>query len=233
MAKLSKEILKILSEKLEKPESSIRVEISKLRTSKFHGAPLNSVAQIYAQMNKTTVYQKLSKDEKAAIPPHELVKNRPKVEVKNIKKRESTFEFLKYETTDHFIKGHFNEINRAYNNKCYTSVFILARKIVEYFIIDILMTKYPETSLPNKEIYYDISRGRFRDFSVILTNLLSKKNDFGTKKTIVERLHAKAKALKDDANDKTHSLYHLVEGKEEIDKLNLQTIIELIKQLQK
>lgn len=229
---LSKEIIRILSKKLNKSEGTIRVEISKLRTSKFHGAPLNSVAHIYAQQHGTSVYQKLSKDEKAAIPNHEIVKNSPKLEAKTPKKRETSFEFVKYETSDHFVKGHFKEINRAYNSKCFTSTFILARKIVENFIIGILMTKYPEKTLANKELYYDTSRGRFRDFSVLLDTLKSKKNDFGTKKEIVERLHTKAKSLKDDANDKTHSLYHLVEGKEEIDNLNFQTIIELIKQLQ-
>jgi len=232
MAKLSKEILQLLSKKLGKPESSIRVEISKLRTSKFHGAPLNSVAQIYAGLNQTSVYGKLTKEERAAIPPHDLIKNAPKVQIKEKKKKEITFEFLKYETTDHFIRGHLKEINKAYNSKCYTATFILARKIVENLIIDILKGKFPATSLENKALYYDTAKARFKDFSIILDNLNSKRNDFDMKKKIVERLYSKAKALKENANDKTHSWYHLVEGQNEIDELNLQTIIELIKQIQ-
>ncbi len=230
---LSKEILQILIKKLGKNENAIRIDISKLRTSKFHGVPLNSVAHIYAQQHGISVYQKLTKEEKAAIPNHEIIKNSPKLDAKKVKLKESTFEFVKYETNDHFIKGHFKEINRAYNNKCYTSVFILARKIVENFIIDILIKKYPDKTVENKELYYDTNRGRFKDFSVILNSLNSKKNDFGIQKTVVERLSAKAKALKDNANDKTHSWFHLVEGKQEIDDLHLQTVIELIKQLQK
>lgn len=42
-----------------------------------------------------------------------------------------------------------------------------------------------------------------------------------------------AKALKNDANNKTHSWYHLVEKKKEIDNLNLKAIIEIIKKLEK
>lgn len=232
MAQLSKEILKILSKKLGKSENTIRVEISRLRTSKFHGTPLNSVAHIYAQKHGTTVFQKLSKEEKAAIPNHEIIKNAPKIQAKKAVKKEPTFELLKYESDNHFIKGHLKEINRAYNSKCFTSVFILARKIIENLIIDLLVNKFPPKKLANKELYFDISRNRYKDFSVILENLKSKKNDFGIQKTIVERLYSKAKALKDDANDKTHSWYHLVEGQKEIDDLHLQTIIELIKQLQ-
>ncbi|MBS1555742.1 MAG: hypothetical protein JSU09_12535 [Bacteroidetes bacterium] len=130
MAKLSKDILKTLSTKLGKSENSIRVEISRLRTGKFHGAPLNSVAHVYAQQHGTTVYQKLSKEEKAAIPNHDLIKSAPKVVTKKVQKKEKAFEFLKYETTDHFIKGHLKEINRAYNNKCFTATFILAERLL-------------------------------------------------------------------------------------------------------
>lgn len=232
MARLSKEIIALLAKKLHKSENSIRVDISNLRSNKFPSAPLNSVAHIYAKLHGRTVWQKLSKDEKEAVPNHDIVKSAPKVGTKRIVKKESKFEFLKFETTNHFIKGHVKEINRTYNNKCYTATFILARKIVENLIIDILIKKYPANSLANKELYYDTTRARFKDFSVILDSLKSKKNDFGMQKTIVERLCGQAKALKDNANDKTHSWFHLVEGQKEIDDLHLQTTIELIKQLQ-
>lgn len=233
MAKLSKEIIKILAKKLNKTEGTIQVEISKLRSSKFHNTLPNAVAHIYAKQHGKSIWQKLSKEEKQSVPNHEITNTAPKVEAKKIKKKESTFEFLKYETTNHFIKGHLKEINRTYNQKCFTATFILARKIVENFIIDILIKKYPHNTLQNKELYYDTARGRFKDFSVILDTLKNKKNDFGINKTVVERLCAKAKALKDNANDKTHSWFHLVEGQKEIDDLHLQTIIELIKELQK
>ncbi len=95
-----------------------------------------------------------------------------------------------------------------------------------------LKAKYPPTTKDNKELYYDTAKGRFKDFSVILSNLQSKKDDFVLNKSIVERLASRANKLKDDANDKTHSWFHLVKSKQEIDDLDTQSIIELIKKLQ-
>lgn len=141
-------------------------------------------------------------------------------------------ELVKYDTADHFIKGHIDEMNRAYTFKCYTSVFILARKIVENLIIDILKKKFPEKGRANKELYFDTNQKRLKDFEDILKNLRGKKNDFGSENKAVERLCDLAGKLKENANNKTHSWYHLVEKKKEVDDLNLNTIFELIKKLE-
>ena len=141
-------------------------------------------------------------------------------------------EIVKYDTADHFIKGHIDELNRAYTFKCYTAVFILARKIVENLIIDILKKKFPERVKANKELYFDINQKRLRDFDDILKNLRGKKNDFGSENKAVERLCDLASKLKENANNKTHSRYHLVEKKKEIDDLNLNAVFELIKKLE-
>ena len=141
-------------------------------------------------------------------------------------------EVVKYDTTDHFIKGHIDELNRAYTFRCYTSVFMLARKIVENLIIDILKKKFPEKVKVNKELYFDITRNRLKDFEEILKGLRSRKNDFGSENKAVERLCDLAAKLKENANNKTHSWYHLVEKKKEVDDLNLNTIFELIKKLE-
>ena len=141
-------------------------------------------------------------------------------------------EIVKYDTTEHFIKGHIDELNRAYTFKCYTSVFILARKIVENLIIDILKKKFPEKVKTNKELYFDIGQSRLKDFEDILKSLRSKKNNFGSENKAVERLCDLAAKLKENANNKTHSWYHLVEKKKEIDDLNLNANFELIKKLE-
>lgn len=141
-------------------------------------------------------------------------------------------DLVKYDTADHFIKGHIDELNRAYTFKCYTSVFILARKIVENLIIDILKKKFPEKVKANKELYFNINQKRLKDFEEILKNLRSKRNDFGSENKAVERLCDLAAKLKENANNKTHSWYHLVEKKKEIDDLNLNAIFELIKKLE-
>lgn len=144
----------------------------------------------------------------------------------------SVMKIVQYDTDSHFIKGHIDEINRAYNAKCYTSVFILSRKVVENLIIDILKKKFPEGIRENKELYFNISQSRLKDFGDILKNLRSKKDDFGTENKAVEKLCDLASALKDNANNKTHSWYHLVERQSEIDDLNLTAIFELVKKLE-
>jgi hypothetical protein len=140
--------------------------------------------------------------------------------------------FINYETKDYFKKGHIAELNRAFQNRCFTSVYILARKIIENLIIDILRKKFPEKNESNKELYFDTPRRRFKDFAVILKNLKLKSPDFGTSSKAVDRLYVLALNLKDDANDKTHSWFHLVENRREIEGLQIKTIIELIIKLE-
>lgn len=233
MAKLSKKIVKILAQKLNKSENTIRVGISKLRSSKFHNALPNAVAYIYAQQHGETVWQKLSKEEKQSVPNHEVINSAPKVQKRKIEAKEKDIELIKYESSNHFIKGHIKEINKSYTKHCYTSTFILARKIIENLIIDILIKRFPSNKRENKELYYDINQRRFKDFSVILKNLYDKRREFSVEKvSVIERLYVKAKELKDKANDTTHSWFYLVEGRKEIDELHLQSIIELIKQIE-
>lgn len=157
----------------------------------------------------------------------------PTKQTKRATQRKKLFEIVKYSSSDHFIKGHIEELNLAYSNGCYTCVFILARKIIENLVIDVLKRKFPENRKTNKELYFDIDQNRLKDFGVILKNLLKMKDNFGSDNVIAEKLFKRAKQLKDDANDKTHSWCHLVETRKEIDDLSLQAIIELIVKLEK
>ncbi len=133
---------------------------------------------------------------------------------------------IEYPTTDYFIRGHIDEVNRAYSNHCYTSVYILTRKIIENLIREILTKKFPPNSLENKELYYSVDQRRFKDFSVILKNLLDKKDDFDPAKSkAIMRLYDRAIKFKEDTNDATHSWFHLIENQKEIDELHIQSLI--------
>ena len=123
-------------------------------------------------------------------------------------------------------------MNQAYTCKCYTAVFILARKIVENLIINILRKKFQKGDKKSTELYFNIDHGRLHDFSIIIKNLKGKANDFKVENKAVERLCGLAEKLKNNANDKTHSLYHLVKKRSEIDDLQLAEIIEIIKKLE-
>ncbi|MBN1398661.1 MAG: hypothetical protein JXA06_11575 [Bacteroidetes bacterium] len=220
--KLNPEALNFLHKRLNKPTSTIRSDISRLKR-KFPNATLNAVAQIYAQQHKVSILSMISKADKLTIPSVKIESVHTLKSMHVAKK--TKMEIIHLETSDHFLKKHIDEINKAYSAACFTSVFVLTRKVLENLIIGILKVKYPN----NRELYFDKARGRYQDFSVVLDNLYKKRNDFDPDpKSAVERLHQKLKPFKNDANDKVHSLFHIVESSKEVDDWNINTIIALI-----
>ncbi len=231
MKKLNQEIVEKLANELNISERTVKKNIYNL-VKDYSGLTKNAVAQIYARQNGKTVFRKLDNEDKATLPSMEVIPE--KIKIKSIKTSKTKKQILfNYETDDYFKKEHIDELHRAYNNNCYTAVFILARKIIENLIIDILRKKYPEKKKENKELYFDINKRRFKDFGIILDNLYKKRNDFGTENRAVERLYTLAKKLKDNSNHKTHSWYHLVKRKIEIEDLDINQIINIIKKLEK
>jgi hypothetical protein len=230
---LNPKIVDKIHEKTGLAISSIRSAITRKKQSS-PSLTSNAVAYLYAQSYNVNVLTLLDTEDKAGIS---AIERKPveKIVVKKNKKKTPSVnkKFLEYDTTDKFVKGHIEELNRAYEAKCYTSVFILARKIVENLIIDILKKKYPEKVKANKELYFDITKKRLKDFSVILQNLYDKRNDFGTENKAVEKLWQLAKNLKDNSNNKAHSWYHLVKKEKEVDDLDLKTVIDLIQKLER
>lgn len=174
--------------------------------------------------------QKLNSDDKNTLPHNIVVNPQVKIPKKQIRKKEKVIKLIKYETDKYFIKGHIKEVNKAYTKGCYTSTYLLARKIIENLVVGILSKKYPHNKKRNLEIYYDISRARIKDFSIILKALYDKRKDFDfEKEKAIARFYQLAIHFKKDANDKTHSWFHLVEKKKEIDDLNIQALVELLK----
>lgn len=231
-AKLNPKIISYLAKKTGLAESTIRKNISLLRAD-YPSCTPNAVAQLFARTRRFTVMQKLSPEDKNTLPHTEVIKSKLKINQKQGRKKEKIIQIINYDTDDHFKRGHIKEINRAYTKSCYTSVHILARKIIENLVREILSKKFPPIEKLNRELYFNISQKRFKDFSVILKSLHDKRYEFEDDEIkIIERLYQKAKKFKDDANDTTHSWYYLIETKKEIDDLNIQTIIELIKKLE-
>jgi hypothetical protein len=232
---LSPKILSKLSNKLGLQESTIRQQISRLKQQNAK-CTLNAVAQMYAMKHGLTVMQQLSADDKASLPHIEHTKERIKIQTVSKPKKQAEkkiVEFLTFESTDHFIVGHIKELNKAFTYGCYTACYILARKIIENLIIDILQKAYPQSEgLANKELYWDTTKKRYKDFSVILKNLFEKRHDFGTKNKAIERLYQLSKEFKDEANNKAHSWFHLVSKPKELEDLQLQDMLELIKKIE-
>lgn len=233
MKTLNSGIVAYLSEKLGVTEGHIRNKVSVLANSYPKTTP-NGVAHIFAQLRGLSVRQKLDKEDKASLPQVEIVNQSTKVLKAKPTSKPKQAVIISHPSTDVFISGHIAEINRAYNSACYTAVFILLRKVVENLIIDILRAKFPTSSKKqNLELYYDKARGRYQDFSIILVNLYKNRVAFGPEEKAVEKLYNKVLPLKNDANDKTHSWFHLVTKKKEIEDLEIPTIMALINAIEK
>ena len=224
---LNPEILEFLHRRLDKSVSTIRSAISRLKRD-YPQSTLNAVAQIYAQQHGESVRRLISKEDKLTIPSVKIEKPAPLRLKRKTKAREKIKEIIKFETTDHFSQKHIREINRAYSKQCFTCVFVLTRKVLENLIIGILKAKYPT----DRTLYFDTSKSRNLDFSVVLDNLFQKRQEFDSdKKKAIERLNQKLKPFKNDANDKVHSLYHIVENSKEVDDWNLDTIFALTEKI--
>ena len=233
-AQLSPIILDYLSKKSGLETGTVRKKISLLRR-KNPSLPLNAVAHLYALSIGFSVLGKLSKEEKLTLPHVDIEKTKTKISVKKpVKKSNKAKTAINYQSGDYFMQGHIVEINHAYTARCFTSVHILARKIIENLVREILAKQFPPTNFANKELYFDTAQRRFKDFSVLLKNLFDNRHHFEPSKIkAIERLYDKTKKFKDEANDSTHSWYHVIKSEKEINDLEIQTIIELIKAIEK
>jgi hypothetical protein len=235
MPKLKPEIVAILAKKLRKKEPTIKKDIYLLRKN-YPQSTINAVAQLYAQTHNESVFRKLSQEDKKTLPNIQLEKQkivlrqrapRQKLNHKKIN------ELIKYNTQDFFRKGNVDEINRAYTYGCYTCVFVLLRKLIENMLIDILRHRFPDLSQTNKELYFDTTKKRFKDFGIIVDNFRKKSSEFGMDKKLVERIAQLSQQLKTEGNDKAHSWFHMVRREREIKELDPQLSIELISQLER
>jgi len=230
--KLNHKILDKIIEKLPnyKPHS-IENAISNIKSK--YGVSSNAAAKEYARLHEIKVDRWLSEEDQKnwqSIPKNNVQTKFMEKKIKNVKPKRVT-EYIHYETKDRFILGHIKEVNICCTYGAYTAAFVLCRKIIENLLIDdVILKKYPQKK-DNILIHFDPSRNRTKDFSKILKNLHSKKSDFGAQKQLLESLLNKAKVFKDDANNKTHSTYHLIRSLKELDVETIQDILDMILKL--
>ena len=104
---------------------------------------------------------------------------------------------------DDFYKRLIDEINRLYISGFPMSLSILIRKLLENLIIDILRKKYGTEGL---SLYYDTYRGRFQDFSVLLRNLDSNKEEFNYVTQNLDSSIQKINQFRETGNSGAHSI---------------------------
>ncbi len=233
MKRLSPDIVIALAKKLGKKESTVKSDIYRMSSS-YPSSTKNAVGQIYARKHGETVYRLLDADDRISMP--NLAVEKPVVKIVNSTRKlqkERITQFIKLTTTESFKRDHVDEINRCYTHKCYTACFVLCRKVIENMVIDVLRAKYPTNIAGDLDIYFDAHQGRYRDFSVLLRNLSQRSGDFGPDSKLVDRIVSLTDPFKKDANDKAHSWFHVVKNREELDKLQIQDIIDFLTVLQK
>ena len=81
-----------------------------------------------------------------------------------------------------------------------------------------------------RDLVYNTGQRRYHDFSAVLQNLFNKRNAFSPDgEKMIERLNRIVQPFKKEANDKTHSWFHIVKSPSEVDKdKELQPIIEAL-----
>ena len=233
MAKnLDKEILKKLMT-LKLTKGTIRVSIANIKRQNS-GLTSNAAAQVYAQKHGMSFMPKLDAEDKASLANMKSTQIYVPVVRKGSSKTQKIkyVDFFQYPTADLFQKKHIEEINVTYNTKCYTATFLLCRKVIQNLIVDLLTTKFPPNKAKeNKELYYDINRRRFLDFSIILDNLNKKRHDFPvTAAGPIQVLVGKARKFTRDANDQTHSWFYMAK-KKDLDDADIDQILFLIKKV--
>ena len=235
MAKqLDKEILKKLMT-LELTEGTIRVAVANIKRQNS-GLTSNAAAQVYAQKHNMSFMPKLDAEDKASLTTMKAQPTYlPVVGKKSTGKQNSQqklVEFFRHPTTDIFQKKHIEEINIAYNAKCYTATFLLCRKVIQNLIADLLIKRFPPNKAKkNKELYFDLKRKRFLDFSVILKNLYDNRNSFPvTAVHPIQVLNGKASKFTKDANNQTHYWYYTAK-KKDLDDADIDQMLSLIKKV--
>jgi hypothetical protein len=221
--------MKKLEKKLpEMKKENIRSRLSQIRADR--NVTLNAAAQIFARSKGFSVMGYLNNKED--LDSLKTVEIKKFVAPSRPRKGEKILEMVKFQTDNNLLNAHIGEINRAYTHRCYTSTFVLCRKVLENLITGILRKKYPDDKREHREKYFDFNRGRFHDFGVLLKNLGDSKNDFGPEKQLVKRICELASKFKETADEMTHSLYHIA-SKKEIDEKNFQQILDLVQELEK
>jgi hypothetical protein len=228
---LDPRILDLLKQKLKGKvsEHTIQSAISRIR-GRNPSLTLNAAAEVFASKYQTSVQKYFTERDRDTFKTLKI----EKVSIRTSKpiSTHKLVEIAKYETDDNLLKAHLDEIRKTYTFGCYTATFILCRKVLENLIIHhILRKKYPTQSREDREKYFDFTRNGYLRFSILLSNLRDSAKEFPDRK-LVERICDLSAGFKDEADDMTHSFYHIA-TKKEIDDRNFQRILDLISRLEK
>lgn len=108
------------------------------------------------------------------------------------------------EIPDDFYKKLIDEVNHLYRHGFVLSLSVLVRKLLENLLIDILRKRYGTSEI---SLYYDTSKRRFLDFSVLIKNIETKQLDFQhITGNLDNKLIAEINSYRETGNSGAHSI---------------------------
>lgn len=136
---------------------------------------------------------------------------------------------ISYTFDDYFLNEIVKDINGTYKASYFTASLFLLRKLFENCLLILLENKFPRTIPGNLDLYYDVSKGRNRDFSELIQAIRNKSNELGMRDE-VDRLLNRIGHLKDITNPIVHKLVYKGSIKE-IKEIHITEILELLKKI--
>ena len=150
--------------------------------------------------------------------------------IKENRDRKPLLDFVDRYPAQVFYKRLEEEINICYVASLPNASMMLSRKLVENLLYEILDCKFPR----NPEIRFNTVKGRALDFSVLIDNFETKRNEFGPDiQEIIDKLLVLIKPFRRDANSKTHKVIEYLDTLDELDKHKVPEIVELELQILK
>jgi len=105
---------------------------------------------------------------------------------------------------DDFYKELIDQINACYQQELYVAAQIMIRKLLENCLIDILRKRY---GMSKAKMFYDASRGRFHDFSLLLETAEKSIKDFAhVKDSFDENTVKRINSFREQGNSSAHNL---------------------------
>lgn len=125
-----------------------------------------------------------------------------------------------------------SEINFCYKCACFASVSVLARKMAENLVIEIIRSKYKNSKNKGLNQFWNKKKGRFHDFSYLIDILerLNGKNTFGPEKDTIKQIITLVKPFRTNSSSTAHSLISNP-TEDQVVRMKIPEIIALLHQV--
>jgi hypothetical protein len=198
----------------------------------FAVSPERAVSMVKYVIDELKKEGKIEEPEIARYPAlKSFLENKNFTDFSFIMPKAATTKYLEVqELPDDFYRDLLDMINRAYAYELYVVVCLLARKMLENLLIDILRKRFGMEKL---DLFYDTKYHGFREFKTLINNF---ENNLGEFQKIVPTLDSKfvkmLHSLREQGNSAAHTLEvqltqkELIQNKESLE-FAIKTLVRL------